>query len=127
MCGLCLRPGFGFPGEPQVAGKVTRINSGVYDPLLGKTYNEIGTEARSMHKCQGMGQLLSLPAPATAQAASYQLVETTLPAQLQKDETSLFEGVDSSIQSLARFAGARAPKDVERPTGRHERSAGETA
>src|SRR6266540_3990814 len=49
--------GFGFPGEPQAAGKVTRINSGVYDPLLGKTYAEIGSEARSMHKCQGMGQL----------------------------------------------------------------------
>src|SRR6476659_7896950 len=29
---------FGFPGEPEVAGKIARINSGVYDPLLGKTY-----------------------------------------------------------------------------------------
>ncbi len=102
--------GFGFPGEPAVAGKVTRINSSVYDPLLGKTYNEIGAEARSMHKCQGMGQLLSLPTAASA--ASYQLVETTLPAQMQRDETSLFDGVDSSLASLARFAGARAPKDL---------------
>ena len=77
----------------------TRVNSGVYDPLLGKTYNEIGTEARSMHKCQGMGQLLSLPTPPST--ASYQLVETTLPAQLQKDETSLFDGIDNSVLSLA--------------------------
>src|SRR5207302_9955213 len=38
--------------------------------------------------------------------------ESTLPAQMQKDETSLFDGVDSSIASLARFAGARAPKDL---------------
>ncbi len=102
--------GFGFPGEPAITGKVTRVNSGVYDQLLGKTYNEIGSEARSMHKCQGMGQLLSLPAPASN--ASYQLVETTMPAQLQKDETSLFDGIDSSLLSLARFAGARAPKDL---------------
>jgi LmbE family N-acetylglucosaminyl deacetylase len=102
--------GFGFPGEPQTPGRVTRVNSGVYDALLGKTYNEIGSEARSMHKCQGMGQLLSLPAPAAT--ASYQLVETTIPAQLQKDETSLFDGVDSSLLSLAKFAGARAPKDL---------------
>ena len=51
--------GFGFPGEPQTPGRLTRVNSGVYDRLLGKTYAEIGTEARSMHKCQGMGQLLS--------------------------------------------------------------------
>src|SRR5215475_5834680 len=55
--------GFGFPGEPAATGKVTRVNSGVYDSLLGKTYAEIGSEARSMHKCQGMGQLLSLPSP----------------------------------------------------------------
>src|SRR5580765_3588055 len=102
--------GFGFPGEPAVTGKVTRVNSGVYDQLLGKTYNEIGSEARSMHKCQGMGQLLSLPTPASN--ASYQLVETTMPAQLQKDETSLFDGIDTSVLSLARFAGARAPKDL---------------
>ena len=101
---------FGFPGEPPPVGRVTRVNSGVYDPLLGKTYNEIGTEARSMHKCQGMGQLLSLPAPAAA--ASYQLVETTLPGQMQKDEPSLFDGVDSSVLGLAKFAGARAPKDL---------------
>src|SRR5437764_1483930 len=30
--------GFGFPGEPQPAGKVTRVNAGIYDPLIGKTY-----------------------------------------------------------------------------------------
>jgi LmbE family N-acetylglucosaminyl deacetylase len=103
---------FGFPGEPPPVGRVTRVTSGVYDPLLGKTYNEIGTEARSMHKCQGMGQLLSLPAPATAAVASYQLVETTLPGQMQKDESLLFDGIDSSVLSLGKFAGARAPKDL---------------
>src|SRR5881275_1355029 len=65
---------FGFPGEPPPSGRVTRVNTTVYDPLLGRTYNEIGFEARSMHKCQGMGQLLSLPSPAAT--ATYQLVET---------------------------------------------------
>ena len=59
---------FGFPGEPAPQGKVTRINTGVYDALLGKTYTEIGTEARSMHKCQGMAQLLALPAPTLSSA-----------------------------------------------------------
>ena len=32
-----------------------------YDPALGRTCNEIAGEARSMHKCQGMSQLLPLP------------------------------------------------------------------
>src|SRR5579872_1108594 len=102
--------GFGFPGEQLPPGHLTRVNAGVYDPLLGKTYNEIGTEARSMHKCQGMAQLLALPTPTAT--STYQLVESTLPAQLQKDEASLFEGVDSSIASLARFAGPRVPKEL---------------
>src|SRR5262249_11846659 len=60
--------------------------------------------------CQGMGQLLALPMPALT--ASYQLVETTLPAQQQKDETSLFDGVDTSIASLAGYANTRPPKDL---------------
>jgi len=101
--------GFGFPGEPGAQGRILRVNSGLYDPLIGKTYAEIGTEARSMHKCQGMGQLLSLPTPASQ--ASYQLVETTLPAQREKDEASLFDGVDTSLASLAAYA-ERAPKEL---------------
>jgi LmbE family N-acetylglucosaminyl deacetylase len=102
--------GFGFPGEPPAAGRITRINSGIYDRLLGKTYAEIGAEARSMHKCQGMGQLLSLPAPAAQ--SSYQLVETMLPGQMDRDESSLFDGIDTTLPGLARFAGARAPEDL---------------
>src|SRR5262245_30903238 len=103
--------GFGFPGEPPATGRITRISSGGYDPLLGRTYAEIGSEARSMHKCQGMGQFLLLPSNVFA-TAGYQLVETTLPAQMQKDEMSLFDGIDSSLASLAAFAGAGAPKDL---------------
>ena len=111
--------GFGFPGEPPPQGSVARINSGVYDQLLGRTYTEIGTEARSMHKCQGMAQLLALPAPAIT--ASYQLVETTMPGQMQKDETSLFDGIDThAFASLASFAGASAAEGSHRrPEGDH--------
>ena len=101
--------GFG-PGAALPPGaKAARINIGAYDPLLGKTYSDIGMEARSMHKCQGMAQLLSLPGPATA---TFQLAEATLPAQLQKDETSLFDGIDTTLASLAKYAGARVPKDL---------------
>ncbi|MDC3352183.1 PIG-L family deacetylase, partial [Crocinitomicaceae bacterium] len=31
---------------------------GGYDPLLGMSYNEIGTIARSQHKCQGFGAVI---------------------------------------------------------------------
>ena len=102
---------FGFPGEPPPVGRVLRITSDVYDPLLGKTYAEIGAEARSMHKCQGMGQLLALPV-APMSIIGYRLIETTLPAQMQRDENMLFDGIDTSLLSLARYAGPRPPKDL---------------
>src|SRR5204862_6714032 len=101
--------GFGFPGEPPPQGHVARISLSGYDALLGKTYAEIGAEARSMHKCQGMAQLLLLPAPFTT---TYQLVESAIAGQTDKDEGSLFDGIDTTIAGLAKFAGARPPKDL---------------
>jgi hypothetical protein len=56
-----------------------------------------------------MAQLLALPGPS---ATTYQLVESTLPGQLQRDETTLFDGIDTSIPGLAQFAGPRPAKDL---------------
>jgi LmbE family N-acetylglucosaminyl deacetylase len=99
----------GFGADADAAARLTRINSSVYDPLLGKTYSDIGTEARSMHKCQGMAQLLALPGPA---ARTYQLVESTIAGQLQRDDRSLTDGIETSIASLVQFAGARPPRGL---------------
>jgi LmbE family N-acetylglucosaminyl deacetylase len=101
----------GFPGEPQPTGRVLRLTSAVYDALLGKTYAEIGAEARSMHKCQGMGQLLALPV-APMSTVAYRLIETTLPAQMQRDENLMSDGVDTSLGGLAKYVGGRPPKDL---------------
>ena len=57
-----------------------------------------------MHMCQGRAPLVPPPA---ASAARYRLVETVLAGQRDKDETSLFEGIDTSLMGLTRFAGAR--------------------
>ena len=76
-----------------------------YDELLGKTYAEIGSEARAMHKCQGFGQLLALPGP---WVVSYRLVDTVMPGQQDKDEATLFDGIGTSPSSLLRFAGDKA-------------------
>ena len=103
--------GFGPPNANAAAqeGRLCRINSSAYDELLGRTYSEIGTAARSMHKCQGMAQLLALPGPVVR---TYRLVETTIPAQMEKDERLLTDGVDTSLASLSQFAGARPPKEL---------------
>ena len=98
--------GFGG-GDADAGGPVCRVNTGLYDQLLGKTFSEIGTEARSMHKCQGMGQLLALPGPSTA---SFRLLESSIPRL--PEEKSLFDGIDSSLAGLAKFAGPKPPKDL---------------
>lgn len=35
--------------------KILKADVGIYNPLLGKSYTEIGAESRSMHKTQGVG------------------------------------------------------------------------
>ncbi len=69
-----------FRGEPEPpkGTKLVAVESDVYDPLLGRTYAEIGSEARAMHKCQGFGQLLALPG---SLSVKYQLADTTIPGQ----------------------------------------------
>lgn len=100
-----------FAGEPKPAPgtRLLAVDTEVYDPLLGRTYTEIGSQARAMHKCQGFGQLLALPGSRVVQ---YQLADSTLPGQLQKDETSMLDGLDLGLTSLARFAGATPPSSL---------------
>ena len=72
-----------FRGEPEPpkGTKLVAVESDVYDPLLGRTYAEIGSEARAMHKCQGFGQLLALPG---SFSVKYQLADTTIPGQKRR-------------------------------------------
>jgi hypothetical protein len=100
--------GFG-PAPAPTTGAACRVDLAGYDSLLGRTYAEIGTEARSMHKCQGQAQLLALPGPSTS---TFQLAESTLPGQINKEETGLFDGVDTSIAGLAQLAGPRPPREL---------------
>jgi len=103
----------------QPAGHFATANTAAYDPLLGRTYQEIGADARSNHKCQGMGQLPPLAGGigggrgGPAGPSRYRLVESTIPGQTEKDETSLFEGVDTSLAGLVSFAGPTAPDGLK--------------
>ena len=99
----------GAPGEQNQGARLLAINLAGYDPMLGKTYSEIGTEARSMHKCQGMAQLLALPGPSPD---TFQLVQSTIPGQMEREERSLFDGVDTSVVGLGQFAGPRPPREL---------------
>ncbi|MGE3959041.1 MAG: PIG-L family deacetylase [Vicinamibacterales bacterium] len=113
---LYFMTNFGGPGDPNAArpARTLRLDLSGYDRLLGKTYTEIGTEARSMHKCQGMAQLLSLPGPLES---TYYMADSVIPGQMERDERHMFDGVDPSIRGLAQFAGAQAPADLTEGLG----------
>lgn len=98
--------GFGPQGQREPDPTWLMTDGGGYDALLGRTWNEIGAEARSMHKCQGMSQLLPLPGPARR---PYQLQDTVLPDGVGRQETSMFDGIDTGFRSLTMFAGPSVP------------------
>jgi len=90
-----------------------------FDPVLGRTYNELASEARSMHKCQGMSQLLATPAPAgrggpmgPGGVRAYRLRDTVLSGGVARPDPDVFDGVDTSLRSLTAFAGANAPAEL---------------
>jgi LmbE family N-acetylglucosaminyl deacetylase len=91
-------------GASATPPNTLRVDHEVWDPLLGNTYAYIGSESRSMHKCQGMGQLLALPRPS---AATYTLADSEDNA---RDKTgSLFEGIDTTIPGLSQYVRGPAP------------------
>ena len=91
-------------GAADPAARYATIDTSVYEPLLGCTIGEVGGVASGMHMCQGRVPLVPPPA---ASGARYRLVETVLASQRDKDESSLFDGIDTSLMGLTRFAGSR--------------------
>ena len=80
-----------------------------FDAVLGRTYGDLGIEARSMHKCQGTSQLLPLPRPVVQSHLS--LCDTVI-GQPGVAPASLFEGIDTSLHGLEAFAGRTVPADL---------------
>jgi hypothetical protein len=92
------------PQDPNA--KYATIDTSGYDPLLGCTIGEVGGVAASMHKCQGRSPIQNFGG---VSGARYKLAATVIESQKNKDETSLFEGIDTSLASLLQYAGANPP------------------
>ena len=97
--------GFGA-GNQAPSRDMLRVVTSKFDPLLGRTYAELGLEGRSMHKCQGTLQLLLLPGASGAR--TYRLVDSVIgePGVAPGD---LFDGIDTTLTGLAAYAGAQPP------------------
>lgn len=84
--------------NPGMGGTVTGdvvIDLSGYDPLLGESYVEFGTRARSLHRCQGMG---SLPRPRDIKVG-YFLTSSTVDAS--RMSTSFYDQIDTSLQMIS--------------------------
>ncbi len=77
---------------------LVRIDTGAYDPLLGRTYYQMGSEARSNHKCQGMGQLQAVSGP---HESAFRLEDSVLPGKVDRaSESDLFDGISGGPRSV---------------------------
>lgn len=72
---------------------MVRIDSGVYDPVLGESYAQIGGRGYAWHRSQGAPQQAVSPGPALA---FYLLARYPVP-QVPPKEMSIFDGLERII------------------------------
>ncbi|MFN0109352.1 MAG: PIG-L family deacetylase [Blastocatellia bacterium] len=82
------------------SGPRAEFDVGAYDPVLGRSYNELASDGRSRHRSQDFGMIQTKGAAVRAFPRLSSLVETT------EKETSLFGGIDVTLTGVARFAGS---------------------
>jgi LmbE family N-acetylglucosaminyl deacetylase len=90
----------GTGGYPmKVPGRPVRVPTGVYDPVFGLTWQQVGSRERSLHRCQGVSQLMADPGPADA---TYYLVDSE--PRVPGPEADVLDGIDTTLRGLAALA-----------------------
>src|SRR5512143_842260 len=89
----------GWVGGIESESGSVPVPTGVYDPVLGMTWRQLGSRARAMHRCQGTGQLVADPGPSESR---FRLLDSE--PKVSAAETDILDGVDASLAGLARFA-----------------------
>lgn len=98
-----LRRAF-WPEDQERATLV--VDTGLYDPLLGRSYAQIAGEGIGYQRSQG---LAGRARPVGTYHRYYQLAKTALPGYAAQREDTFFDGMDTSIPGIAQLAGAQAP------------------
>jgi LmbE family N-acetylglucosaminyl deacetylase len=87
-----------------------RFETGVVDPLFGRSFSQIAAASRSRHRSQDMGSAQT-PGPRTA---SVGLIQSTVPVS----DSTLFAGIDTTISMRA--AATRESAMVARALQRYD-------
>lgn len=75
------------------------MNTGGYDPLLGRSYFEVAMEGRSQHKTQEMGTLELRG----KQTSGVRLLDSTVAKAAT--ESDVFDGIDTSLTGIPKMLG----------------------
>ena len=86
--------------EGSTAGWTVRVPVGDYDPVLGRSYREIGSEGYSKHRSQGDGESNALPGRSYEY---FKLEESSVGVKSKED--SFFDSVDTSLMAILELAG----------------------
>ncbi len=78
-----------------------RVPVGDYDPVLGRSYREIGIEGYSKHRSQGNGAVFATSAPAYEY---FKLVDSSV--GIKPKESNLFDSIDTSLMGIFNLAGS---------------------
>ncbi|MCB9140557.1 MAG: PIG-L family deacetylase, partial [Caldilineaceae bacterium] len=96
------------PGEDVEFGKiipaferagVVRLNTGEFDPIAGRTYQEQGWIAFNSHRSQAMGF-----SPEMGDFYYYYTLHTNLASRSER-ETGLYDGLDATLTGLSDYPG----------------------
>ena len=88
-------------------GWTIRVDSGQFDPMLGRSYAQIARDGLRWQRSQGAGAVTSRPGP---QVSYYHLLATRLSGSRPAKESSFFAGLEDQL----RYPGATTPADIAR-------------
>jgi LmbE family N-acetylglucosaminyl deacetylase len=94
------RGGTGGGDDPKDPSPSVEVATGVFDPLLGATWSEVGGLARRAHRTQNMGA-----GPGRADQPPFRFVLLDSEPALDAP-TELLSGVDRTLEAIARLAPA---------------------
>ena len=86
-------------GRQEDQLKVLQMETVIYDPLLGKTYFQVGAQERAYHRCQGMSQMLALPGERSSQWRRFDEA-----MEIETQEEDLFDGIDTTLFAIEAYA-----------------------
>jgi LmbE family N-acetylglucosaminyl deacetylase len=92
-------------GKPSVT---VSLPSGSFDGVMGQTYSQVSREGLGFQRSQNGGP--SVPLPGAQSNSDYHRFGTRLASKEKED--GFFDGIDTSLASIAELAGAKAPASL---------------